>query len=160
MDTRYTPENEAGEGLRVLVRPNRSLSRRAMAVLFAGIAAVVITIGVGFSLVGAWLVLPFAGLEVAVVGAVLYLLFRGADDHDLIVIHHNRVTVVRRRGGREKREEFQRYWVKVQLQRGRSWYPSRLTIGSHGRFVVIGADISEEERRELGARLNELLRGT
>jgi len=158
MDTRYTPENEAGEGLRVLVRPNRSLSLRAMVVLFAGIAAFVITIGIGFSLVGAWLVLPFAGLEVAVVGAVLYLLFRHADDHDLIIIRHDRVTVVRRQGGRERHEEFQRYWVKVQLERGRSWYPSRLSIGSHGRFVAIGTGISEEERRALNARLNELLR--
>ena len=158
MDTRYTPENETGEGLRVLVRPNRSLSLRAMVVLFAGIAAFVITIGIGFSLAGAWLVLPFAGLEVAVVAAVLYLLMRHADDHDLIIIRQDHVIVVRRRGGRERREEFQRYWVKVQLQRGRSWYPSRLSIGSHGRFVAIGADISEEERRALEARLNELLR--
>ena len=157
MDTRYTPENEAGDGLRVLVRPNRSLSRRAMLVVFAGVAAFVITLGIGFSLAGAWLVLPFAGLEVAVVGAVLYLLFRHADDHDLIIIHHDRVTVVRRQGGREQHEEFQRYWIKVKLQRSRSWYPSRLSIGSHGRFVAIGTDISEEERRVLGARLNELL---
>jgi len=160
MDTRYTPENEAGEGLRVLVRPNRSLSFRAMVVLFAGIAAFVITIGIGFSLAGAWLVLPFAGLEVVVVGVVLYLLVRHNDDHDLIVIHHDRVMVVRRHGGRERHEEFQRYWVKVELRRGRSWYPSRLSIGSHGRFVTIGADISEEERRALAARLNELLRRT
>lgn len=160
MDTRYTPENEVGEGLRVLVRPNRSLSLRAMVLLFAGIAAFVITIGIGFSLAGAWLVLPFAGLEVAVVGAVLYLLFRHIDDHDLIVIHHDRVMVVRRQGGRERHEEFQRYWVKVELRRGRSWYPSRLSIGSHGRFVTIGADISEEERSALAARLNELLRRT
>ena len=160
MDTRYTPENEAGEGLRVLVRPNRSLSLRAMVLLFAGIAAFVITIGIGFSMVGAWLVLPFAGLEVVVVGAVLYLLFRHIDDHDLIVIHHDRVMVVRRQGGRERHEEFQRYWVKVQLERGRGWYPSRLSIGSHGRFVTIGTGISEEERRALNARLNELLRRT
>ncbi len=131
-----------------------------MLVVFAGVAAFVITLGIGFSLAGAWLVLPFAGLEVAVVGAVLYLLFRHADDHDLIIIHHDRVTVVRRQGGREQHEEFQRYWIKVKLQRGRSWYPSRLSIGSHGRFVAIGTDISEEERRALGARLNELLQRT
>jgi len=160
MDTRYTPENETGEGLRVLVRPNRSLSLRAMALLFAGIAAFVITIGIGFSLVGAWLVLPFAGLEVSVVGAVLYLLFRHADDHDMVIIYHDRITVVRRQGGREQHEEFPRYWTKVRLQRGWSWYPSRLSIGSHGRFVAIGTGISEEERRALGARLNEILRRT
>jgi uncharacterized membrane protein len=160
MDTRYTPDDEVGEGLRVLVRPNRSLSLRAMMVLFAGIAVFASTIGIGFSLIGAWLVLPFAGLEVVLVGAVLYLLVRHADDHDLIIIRHDSVVVVRRRGGREQREEFQRYWVKVQWQRGRGWYPSRLSLGSHGRFVAIGTDISEEERRDLEVRLSGLLRRT
>jgi len=95
-----------------------------------------------------------------VVGAVLYLLFRHADDHDMVIFHRDRVIVVRRQGGRELHEEFPRYWAKVQVQRGWRWYPSRLSIGSHGRFVAIGTGISEEERRALGARLNEILRRT
>jgi uncharacterized membrane protein len=82
MDARFTPEGDTGEGLRVIVRPNRTLSLRGMTVLFAGLTVVVLTIGIGFTLAGAWPVLPFAGLELAVVGAVLYRLFRHADDHD------------------------------------------------------------------------------
>ena len=158
MDTRHTPEKDIGAGLHILIRPNRSLSPRGMAQLFAWMAAVVLTIGVGFALMGAWLVLPFAGLEMAVVATALYWLFRHADDHELIVIDGDSVTVIRHRGGREWRDNFQRYWVKATLERHRTWHPSRLVLGSHGRFVVIGADISEEERRALAARLNEALR--
>ena len=158
MDTRHTPEKETGDGLRVLIRPNRSLSPWGMAVLFAWMAAFALTIGIGFSLAGAWLVLPFAGLEMAVVAVALYWLFRHADDHELIVIGSDTVTVFRRHGGRESRDNFQRYWTKATLERQRTWYPSRLVLGSHGRFVVIGADVSEEERQALAARLNEALR--
>jgi uncharacterized membrane protein len=43
---------------------NCSISPRALAGVFAALAAVTLLIGVGFALVGAWLVLPFAGLEV------------------------------------------------------------------------------------------------
>ncbi len=153
------PENDAGEGTRIHVRPNRSLSPWGMAVLFIWMAGFSLTLGIGFLLAGAWLVLPFAGLEMTVVAVALYWLFRHADDQELVIIDNDKVTVIRRRGGREWRNEFQRYWVKVTLERRRSWYPSRLRLGSHGRFIVVGADISEEERRALAARLNQALRG-
>ncbi len=158
MDARYTPEGDTGEGLRMIVRPNRTLTLRGMTALFAGLTVVVLTIGIGFTLAGAWPVLPFAGLEMAVVGVVLYRLFRHADDHDQIIVDRERVTVIRRRGDREWRDEFQRYWTKVTLERRRGWYPSQLKVGSHGRFVVIAADVSEEERESLSTTLNNFLR--
>lgn len=158
MDARYTPESDNGQGLRVIVRPNRTLTLRSMTVLFAGLTVVVLTIGVGFALAGAWPVLPFAGLEMAVVGAVLYRLSRHADDHDQVIVDRERITVIRRRARREWRDEFQRYWTKVTLERRRGWYPSQLKVGSHGRFVVIAADVNEEERESLSATLNNFLR--
>jgi len=157
MDARITPEGDTGDGLQVIVRPNRTLTLRGMTVLFAGLTVVVLTIGVGFTLAGAWPVLPFAGLELALVGAVLYRLFRHADDHDRIMIDRERVTVIRQRGRCEWRDEFQRYWTKVTLERGRSWYPSRLKVGSHGRFVVIAAGVNEKEREALSIALNNFL---
>ncbi|MBV8030569.1 MAG: DUF2244 domain-containing protein [Betaproteobacteria bacterium] len=36
---------------------------------FSALAVVTLAIGIGFALVGAWLVLPFAGLEVAALAA-------------------------------------------------------------------------------------------
>lgn len=158
MDARYTPEGDTGEGQQIIVRPNRTLTLRDMTVLFAGLTVVVLTIGIGFSLAGAWPVLPFAGLEMLVVGLVLYRLARHADDHDLIVVGREHITVIRRRGGCEWRNEFQRYWTKVTLERRRSWHPSQLKVGSHGRFVVIAADVNEEERKSLSVTLNNFLR--
>jgi uncharacterized membrane protein len=157
MDARFTPEGDTGEGLRVIVRLNRTLTLRGMTVLFAGLTVVVLTIGIGFTLAGAWPVLPFAGLELALVGAVLCRLFRHADDHDRIIVERERVTVIRRRGRREWRDEFQRYWTKVVLERRRGWYPSQLKVGSHGRFVVIAAGVNEQERESLSATLNNFL---
>jgi uncharacterized membrane protein len=37
--------------------------------VFGALAAVTLLIGAGFALIGAWLVLPFAGLEVMALGA-------------------------------------------------------------------------------------------
>jgi uncharacterized membrane protein len=157
MDARFTPEGDTGEGLRVIVRPNRRLTRWGMTVLFAVLTVVVLTIGIGFTLAGAWPVLPFAGLEMLLLGFVLYRLFRHLDDHEQIIVDRERVTVIRRRGRHERRHEFQRYWTRVVLERRHGWYPSQLRVGSHGRFVVIAADVNEIERESLSATLNNFL---
>ncbi len=125
--------------------------------LFVGLTVFALVVSVGFWLAGAWLVFPFAGLELAVVGAVLYRLVRHRDDHERVTVDRDHVAIVRRRGGRERCDRFQRYWAKVSLERRWGWYPSRLLVGSHGRWVEIGANVNEEERELLAARLREIL---
>ncbi|HEX7054086.1 MAG TPA: DUF2244 domain-containing protein [Burkholderiales bacterium] len=50
-------------------KPHCSISPAGFACVFASLAIVVLVIGVGFAMVGAWLVLPFSGLEVLLLGA-------------------------------------------------------------------------------------------
>ncbi|MDH3513666.1 MAG: DUF2244 domain-containing protein [Gammaproteobacteria bacterium] len=61
MGPRYPPESNTDEFTRVIVRPNRTLSLRQMTLMFAVLTVVVLTIGIGFTLAGAWPVFPFAG---------------------------------------------------------------------------------------------------
>jgi len=42
----------------MIVRPNRTLILRGMTLMCAGLAAVVLTIGIGFALADAWTMLP------------------------------------------------------------------------------------------------------
>ena len=48
--------------------PHCSISPAGLACVFASLACLVVVIGAGFALAGAWLVLPFSGLEVLVLG--------------------------------------------------------------------------------------------
>ena len=50
------------------------MSPAGLAKAFAALAAAVLAISVGFAMAGAWLVLPFAGLEVLAL-AVAYLAY-------------------------------------------------------------------------------------
>lgn len=45
------------------------MSPAGLAKVFAALAAAVLAISIGFAIAGAWLVLPFAGLEVLALGA-------------------------------------------------------------------------------------------
>lgn len=42
------------------------------------------------------------------------------------------------------------------LERGRGWYPSRLKVGSHERFVIIAAGVNEKEKESLSATLGNI----
>ena len=57
------------------------MSPAGLAVAFAALAAITLAIGVGFAMIGAWMVLPFAGLEVLMLGVayVVYARRAGAE---------------------------------------------------------------------------------
>jgi len=55
---------------------NCSISPLGLLRVFVGLALVVLAIGVGFALVGAWPVLPFAGLEALMLGVAFVVYAR------------------------------------------------------------------------------------
>lgn len=59
-----------------------SISPAGLACVFAVLATVVLAIGVGFAIAGAWLILPFAGLEVLMLGAAFVVHARHAGAYE------------------------------------------------------------------------------
>lgn len=60
------------------VKRNCSISPQSLALVFAALAALTLGIAAAFAALGAWLILPFAGLEVLVLGAAFWLTARRA----------------------------------------------------------------------------------
>jgi uncharacterized membrane protein len=56
------------------------MSPAGLAKVFAALSLLVLAIGAGFAAAGAWLVLPFAGLDVLLLGAAFVLYARHAAD--------------------------------------------------------------------------------
>ncbi|UCE90138.1 MAG: DUF2244 domain-containing protein [Pseudomonadota bacterium] len=125
-----------------------------MGIFFAGTAAVSITIATGFALAGAWPILPFAGMEMLLLGLALQMCTRKARRFELIAIDEDRIEIRRHAGGPRESFSFQRYWAQVTLvpPMNRS-QASRLLIRSHGRSVEVGSWLDEQERRELASGL-------
>jgi uncharacterized membrane protein len=147
--------NETGNvEARFLIRPNRSISKDGLVATFVGAFSVVLTIAVLFALMGAWLILPFAGLELGVFGGVLWWFYRHYDDFELVVVDRDQVRIVRRRGSVEMKYEFQRYWVRVDIDPvPHPWRTPRLFLRSHGNRVEFGSDLTGAERIELARHL-------
>ena len=152
------PTGAAANTLCFVLRPNRSLSIHGMWILFLVVALCVVGIGLSFLSAGVWTVLPFAGLEVLLVGGVLCLLCRHVNDREVIDIDGDRLIVVKHNAGCETRHEFQRCWARVILERAAARrYPSRLWICAHGRRVEVATAIDEKARQGLARELKQVV---
>lgn len=144
---------------RFLIRPNCSLPWRDAVRFYLGMVVVCFGIAIAFALKGAWLILPFAGLEMLVLGGALYVVARRAADWQEISIDGDRVDIHERDSGQEQVQTFQRAWVRVIYELAPiKGHPSRLTIRSHGRSVEIGRCLNEDEKRYLAAQLSRAVR--
>ena len=146
-----------GRDFRLLIRPDCSLSLRGVKVLVLTFALVAALIGAYMLMLGAWPVLPFLGLEIAVVAAVFLILQRRARFYDLVEAKGDDVCLSQRGRHGEKSGKLNRYWTQVRLAAGGHWYPSRLLVGSHGNYMEIGAALTEEDRIKTAKALQRAL---
>lgn len=147
------------------LRPNSSLTPRAAAWFYGSLVALLLGVALGCTALGFWPVLPFAGLEVAVLFGAVHWVRRRAAAREYIRVDDASVTIEKCLPGRRGHLDrvafaFQRPWARLELRRGPSaHWPSRLLFSSRGRSVEIGAFLTDGERQGLKDRLAELLAG-
>jgi len=143
---------------RFVVHSNCALTWRSTKYLIWFFVACFAAVGVYFASLGAWLVLPFAGLELVVLVAGFYLSALAGHRREVIEVDGSTLRVLS--GGRRLQEvaRFPAHWTQVMLRRDpRGWYPSRLLLACHGKGVEIGSRLVEGEREELAAGLEDML---
>lgn len=147
--------------LQFILRPNSSLSWREMKLIFYAMAGVLGTIAGSFSLLGLWLIFPFAGLELLALGTAFYLCALRAQRCEVITIDQDNIEIFRGRKVNVNGEtwKFHRQWVHVRIEPpSHTWYMSHLMIGSHGREVEVGVFLTEEDRCDLAKELRKACR--
>jgi len=143
---------------RIEIAPNCSLTVPAAMLFFGSLCVVSFGIAGVMATVGYWPVLPFAGLEMVVLGWALALSLKRRGQHQTITVSDDAVRVESHSGARCEQVVFSRHWAQVKLRRPASrLHPSRLVIESHGRQCEVGDFLTEEERRGLARRLTRLI---
>jgi uncharacterized membrane protein len=146
----------ANLGDKIIARPNNSLSVEDSVKLLAALAGIALVVALGFLHIGAWLVLPFAGLEIVAFAYAFHSVYLHADDFDSITIESDRVVVEKRNVKEITTTVFQRYWAQVNVRdvamiKGSNG-KSGLFISSHGNEVEFGRNFMNDEQRSLLAR--------
>jgi uncharacterized membrane protein len=146
---------------RIELAPNCSLTAPAAAVFFATIAFVTLSVAMLFVVQGYWPVLPFAGLEVLVLGWALNASLRRRGWRERILVSEQQIAIESSVRGESTQVVFSRHWARIKLRAPfYALHPSRLLIESHGRSVEVGGFLNEEERRRLALRLKRLVGNT
>jgi len=118
-------------------------------------------IGILFALYGYWPVLPFAGLEVAVLGIAFYRCLLRSQLREVVSVGAEVVRVEKGRHQPQERWECPRAWARVVLEHAPiAWYPRRLMVAFQGRRIEIGQFLNEEERGVLADELQQLIYNT
>jgi uncharacterized membrane protein len=143
---------------RIEIVPNCSLSPHGALVFFGSLCAATFGIATFMIFRGFWPVLPFAGLEMAVLGWALKRSLDRRHHSETITVSDDDVKIERRDSAHYVEVVFPRHWARVKLRRPHSrLHPSCLTIESHGRRCEVGSFLTEQERRGLAQRLTRLI---
>ncbi len=141
-------------GYERVARRNNSLSSTGRFHVFAFLFIVSVGIAVAFATLGAWLILPFAGLEMLGLYWAFRYVDRHAADYERIAISGDRVQVEQFEAGHAVSHEFNCCWAQVVASPG----GARLALRSHGREVEIGRHMNDNERLALARELGRQLR--
>lgn len=141
---------QAGTGpdFSVVLKRNCSISPASLLRVFVLVALVSIGIGAAFAFAGAWLILPFAGLEVAALGAAFVLNGRHACDYERIERERDTLLVEVAQAGRIARYRLDPRCARVGIGRGAS-----LVLSDRDCALEVGRHLDAQSRAGFGAEL-------
>jgi uncharacterized membrane protein len=145
-------------GLSLTARPNRSLSLAARRWVAVAMCLPVMAVAVVLSAQGAWLVLPFAGIEVALIILAYRWLRDGDGDFETVNQCGHELVVRRSVRGHCEEVRLNLHWVQVIFEPAGIARKSRLALRSHGRVHPLGELMTEAERSAAAEYLDVRIR--
>jgi uncharacterized membrane protein len=135
-----------------------ALTPKTAVVFISLVAGATLLVAGLFTLKGFWPVLPFAGLEIALLIWAVRTSMRMGLQRETITISEDYVTVEHRSPDGDWDSVFPRHWTKVKLHAPlAALHPSRLLFESRGRACEVGRFLTEDDRRGLAVRLKQLV---
>ena len=150
--------NHGDNGACYIARRNCSISPQGLIGSFTVIATVSLLIGIGFASHGAWMVLPFAGIELVTLAIAFVCYARHAADYERISVGAGEIEVEVCNGDCVRCHLFNRAWVRLIVRDAPS--ATRLALRSRGQELEIGRHLDGADRQKLAHELGRWLRLT
>jgi uncharacterized membrane protein len=131
--------------------PNRSLGTGGRRWFLGTIGATTLLIAAAATAIGAWPVMPFAGVEIALLLLAFRVVARHDADFERLEVGEHEVRVESRRAAAVTRFVAHRPWARV-IVRSRG-HRCTLGLAYAGRVVPLGRLLSDEGRRKLAQDL-------
>ncbi|MGA0024922.1 MAG: DUF2244 domain-containing protein [Burkholderiales bacterium] len=145
---------QEGAGFTYFRRHASSLDLQLLKLVFGSLAAFSLLVAAAFAAAGAWLIIPFAGIEIAGLVVAAWVTLRRAGDFERLAVNGDRILFEIRERGQVQQVEFNRCWARLV-----SGEAGSIALRSHGREVAVGRYCGEESRRLLERELRSRLAG-
>jgi len=140
-----------------VVKPHRSLSRRAMLMVIGGMLAGSLTVTSLMYFLGAWLVIGFNGADIVLAMVMLWLNMRAARARETITLSGSALAVHRTDvSGRRESFSLEPYWLNITLAERAGTVP-KLLLSTRGRHYEVARQLGEAQKRDLAAALARAL---
>ncbi|MDP1521344.1 DUF2244 domain-containing protein [Porticoccus litoralis] len=151
MVTLHTLTNHA---LQLVLTPNRSMDWNGNLLVLLGASSILLVTAAIFALKGAWLVLPFAGLEIAALAAAMHLTLRKLDCQEVLTLENGVLKLERGKKTPDLYLHFPEQSIRILVDR-----PSRpmslpdIDLVALGHCYHLGSFLSRSDRFRLAGVL-------
>lgn len=141
----------------IVLTPNRSLTWNEAKWVMSIMVFFVMVIALAWSFVGAWLVLPFAGIEVGLFAYLLYRVTLWTYLKQVITFHDNEITIETGINKRISNESINTHGLEIHIRKSDlNWRPPIFTLQNEGLQIKIGEFLNIEDMKILKQSFEEL----
>lgn len=151
------PVQAAARTFRAILHPHRSLSRSGFMMLLGFIGFVSLATSIAFTVIGAWPVLGFYGLDLLALYVAFKVNYHAGKAYELIELSPEVLKITQvQPSGRSLSFDFNPYWVKVLLN---EWPDGSadLKLASHGKEFEFARFLNAEEKKDFAQALRDAL---
>jgi uncharacterized membrane protein len=150
--------NSSPKQANFVLHPHRSLSPYGFLILMTTISVVSFILGMTFLMMGAWPVMGFFGLDVALIYGAFKWNYRSGRIYETIALSPGILKLTRvHPSGRREEYDFNPYWTRVRCTTDRPDGRTSLRIAAQGKEILFGQFLTDDERREVADALTGAL---
>ncbi|MEH6634631.1 MAG: DUF2244 domain-containing protein [Halioglobus sp.] len=145
--------------LMIIARPNQSATWRTNQLVLLAVAVPSLAIASGFALLGAWPILPFAGLELLALGSALYYVNWKLQYRHVITVSNDSVRIDKGFYTPRQSWQFARHGTGLAITPEKHpWEGPELSVHDRNESVTLGEFLSREDVLKLIALLQQEIR--
>ncbi len=145
--------------LMIIARPNQSATWRTNKLVLLALAVPSLFIGIAFALVGAWPILPLAGLELAALAAALYYVNWKLQYRHVITVSDDNVRIDKGFYAPQRSWQFRRDSAGLAVTpEQHPWDGPSIRLHNQSESVSVGEFLNREDCLQLLALLRQEIR--
>jgi uncharacterized membrane protein len=133
-----------------MLKRNCAITPKQFGVFYCSLATVSLSIAAFWTALGAWTVLPFAGIDLIAVGSAFLVYARHATDYERIIISPGHLIIETAQASHISVIELNPRWIRIGLE---DKPRPKIEIRSAGQVVLVGTHVPVHQRAVIAGEM-------